>query len=292
MLTLLLVLFAVCLDVSNAFNNVRPQTFPSLLPFDERPKLILISGCSGTGKSTFGMSVALDHGILSCISTETFKYVMQSFIDPSISPPLYRSASFEPARQNIGPVKSWRESCTVLKHSVENLVEETIKRGDSLVVEGVHLIPSRELIEKWESNGGVAQGFLLTVSNEQTHKNMLLKRGTLTGQNQEEDCKAFQRVRLIQDEMIRLANEADWMVKDHNLLPGPLETIGSDLWSKEEIGWSPAKNKPKKRRKKTRILEVYNSSPYSIMVDQPASKGKLPTSVTTKSTKKIRSWNR
>mmetsp|Transcript_25069 Transcript_25069/g.54204 ORF Transcript_25069/g.54204 Transcript_25069/m.54204 type:complete len:174 (-) Transcript_25069:949-1470(-) len=58
----------------------------------EPPKLILISGCPGTGKSTFGMSLALEQGILKCISTDTVRAVMRSYVPGSISPPLHRSS--------------------------------------------------------------------------------------------------------------------------------------------------------------------------------------------------------
>jgi len=56
------------------------------------PKLILITGCPGTGKSTFGMSLALEQGILKCISTDTVRAVMRSYVPESISPPLHRSS--------------------------------------------------------------------------------------------------------------------------------------------------------------------------------------------------------
>jgi 2-phosphoglycerate kinase len=233
--SVLLVLFAVCFNTANAFNDIKSRAFLSPPHADDSPKLILISGSSGTGKSTFGMSVALDQGILNCVSTETLRSVMQSFIDPEISPALHRSSSFEPTGQNNDPVKSWRETCTVLEHSVEALVEEMTQRGVSLVVEGVHLVPSKELIQKWETSGGVAIGILLTISSEETHKSMLLKRGTLTGQGEAEDLKAFQRVRVIQDEMIRLAREADWLLVEQNLQPDPLEAVASSLWNEETV---------------------------------------------------------
>ena len=38
-----------------------------------KPQLVLIAGCTGTGKSTFGMSVALNQNILKCISTDTIR---------------------------------------------------------------------------------------------------------------------------------------------------------------------------------------------------------------------------
>lgn len=70
-----------------AFNSpppLRDGKFP--------PKLILIAGCPGTGKSTFGMSLALEQGILKCISTDTVRAVMRSYVPESISPPLHRSS--------------------------------------------------------------------------------------------------------------------------------------------------------------------------------------------------------
>lgn len=67
-----------------SFNN------PALRATKDHPKLILISGCPGTGKSTFGMSLALEQGILKCISTDTVRAVMRSYVPESISPALHR----------------------------------------------------------------------------------------------------------------------------------------------------------------------------------------------------------
>ena len=98
--------------------NAPPPLRDGKLP----PKLIIITGCPGTGKSTFGMSLALEQGILKCISTDTgefkgsfficldltlmkiqlkFQYmtvraVMRSYVPESISPPLHRSSYGEP----------------------------------------------------------------------------------------------------------------------------------------------------------------------------------------------------
>ena len=197
------------------------------------PKLILVGGCAGTGKSTLGMSLALDQGILSCVSTETLRTVMKSFIAPDISPALHRSTTFEPNGQNEDPIKSWRETCTVLRRSIEELLDETIQKGRSLVLEGSHLIPSDDLMKKWEKSGGTAVGILLEVPSEDIHRSMLLKRGTLLGQDGEEQQKAFQRVRVIQEEMVRLAQSAGWLVVEQNMLPDPMETVARKLWKKE-----------------------------------------------------------
>jgi 2-phosphoglycerate kinase len=159
---------------------------------------------------------------------------MRSFIAPEISPALHRSsyASVE----GDHPVKSWRETCAVLQHSVEELVDEMILRGVSLVVEGVHLVPNDDLIHKWEEAGGVALGILLTVSDEEAHKSLLLRRGSMTGKGEDAKLEEFARVRVIHDEMIRLAkDDSHWMLIEQKLEPDPLELVASQLWNGESI---------------------------------------------------------
>jgi 2-phosphoglycerate kinase len=175
------------------------------------------------------MSVALDQGILKCISTDTVRAVMRSFIPVSISPALHRS-SYD--GNDNDPVKSWRETCTVLDTSLEGLIDDAIHRNVGLVLEGVSLEPKSSLIDKWEKAGGVAIGCLLTVSDEKTHRKLLAGRGMLgTGQQEKDEKKLanFERIRMIQDEMIRLAQESKWQMIEQKIEPDPLEIIANKL---------------------------------------------------------------
>ena len=134
------------------------------------------------------------------------------------------------------PVRSWRETCTVLEASIDGLVDDAIYRGMSLVVEGVHVVPSDALIKKWEGIGGVATGCLLTIKDADAHKKLLQRRGDMTGIYSQEEKKlaSFDRVRLIQEEMIRLAEEADWLLIEQKLEPNPLEMVASRLWQQND----------------------------------------------------------
>lgn len=203
---------------------------PKKTPSSDEPKLILIGGAPGTGKSTFGMSVALDQGILKCISTDTIRAVMRSFVAKDVSPALHRS-SYAEAFEGDDPVRSWRETCAVFSASVESLVDDAIARKVGLVVEGVHIIPDIKLIQKWEEAGGVATGCLLQVSNPETHKKLLKKRGFITGnvENEEKKINAYERVRAIQDEMMRLADDSGWLRIEQRTEPDPLEMVASKL---------------------------------------------------------------
>jgi len=198
---------------------------------NDKPKLILIAGCPGTGKSTFGMTVALDHGILKCISTDTVRAVMRSFVPKELSPALHRS-SYAQAYTDDNPVRSWKETCSVLDASVESLVDDAISRHVSLVIEGVHIVPSSRLIKKWEDSGGVALGVLLQIQDAEVHKRLLTRRGFTTGRMGAEKKKmgSYDRIREIQAEMMRLAQESGWLQIEQKTEPDPLELVTMKLF--------------------------------------------------------------
>lgn len=130
------------------------------------------------------------------------------------------------------PVKSWIETCKVLDSSVEGLVDDAIQRGVSLVLEGVSIRPSRKYIDRFAAAGGTAVGVLLVVSDEERHKKLLLKRGMLTGNTEAEERKVanFDRVRKIQDEMIRSARESGWVLIEQRVDPDPLDVVADELY--------------------------------------------------------------
>ena len=79
---------------------------------------------------------------------------------------------------------------------------------------------------------GTACGVLLVVSNEETHKDLLLKRGFITGNKaaEEKKMKSYDRVRLIQDEMIASAKDSDWVLIEQRVEPDPLDVVSNELY--------------------------------------------------------------
>jgi len=159
---------------------------------------------------------------------------MRSFIPKNISPPLHRS-SYASASDHDDAVESWMETCSVLEASVEELVTDSIRRRQGLVLEGVSIAPSTKLIDIWEAGGGVATGCLLTVSNAPTHKSLLRRRGDFAGEGSEQKVKdekkiaSFDRIRKIQDEMVKLARKSNWIVMEQKVEIDPLEIIANQL---------------------------------------------------------------
>eukprot|EP01040_Poterioochromonas_malhamensis_P012878 gene12878-14108_t len=187
-----------------------------------KPELILISGCTGTGKSTFGMTLALNRGIVRCISTDSVRQVLRSF---SNNTAVHRSSY-----GGVGdPVLQWRECCSVLDSSIENLVQDSIARGSSLVLEGVHIVPSNHLLDRWTEAGGVAIGIVLSINDPEAHKNLIFSRGEASKKGADHQIKALERIRTIQEEMIRLGKENNWLQIERKIEPDPIDVIHSTL---------------------------------------------------------------
>lgn len=189
------------------------------------PELVLISGCTGTGKSTFGMEAAISRGMLKCISTDTIRQVMRTY---DKSPALHRS-SYMGSRDAI---VDWIETCDIVRDAARNIVSDSIRRGTSLVLEGVHLIPSKDLLQLWTENGGVAVGVVLSVPDPQAHRGLLIKRGLVTGKGAEEQLRHIDRIRCIHDEIVRRGRSHEWLVVEQviaseDIPPAAITTVAS-----------------------------------------------------------------
>ena len=100
-------LFLILSQTSHLFNfykQVRTMSWVShkLPRRGQLPRLILVSGCTGTGKSTFGMEVAINQGVLKCISTDTIRQVMRT--DCVTFPSRHSRGSRAPSPLNTAPL--------------------------------------------------------------------------------------------------------------------------------------------------------------------------------------------
>jgi len=166
------------------------------------------------------MEVAVREGILKCISTITIRQVQREYDD---SPALHRS-TFEGEGDAI---QDWLECCDVLDDSIVGIVDDSLRRGVSLVLEGVHIVPNNALIEKWTRGGGVAVGVVMTIPDRDTHKEMIARRGF----GAEEQLEKFDRIRAIHDEMARRGVESGWLAIEQvpSFSPKPLDVLMEHL---------------------------------------------------------------
>ena len=176
-----------------------------------RPRLLVVSGSSGVGKSTISARAASSLGFSKVASTDTIRETLRTQFDAEQEPALHRS-SFEPA--GGGAVEDWHDTVEVLSDAVEAVIERAVSKRSDLLLEGVHIIPSSPVLDGWRESGGVATGVLLHVDDEDAHRRFISTRERHNERGLGHYLGNLNRIRAIQDEMISNASESGWLVLD------------------------------------------------------------------------------
>lgn len=113
-----------------------------------KPLVILICGASGVGKTSVGLALANLLKISRVVSTDAIRQIMRLMISSELMPALHAS-SFS-AWQHTGAelsgehppvVQAFREQAVRVGVGVRAMIERAIEEHESLVIDGVHLLP-------------------------------------------------------------------------------------------------------------------------------------------------------
>ena len=135
------------------------------------------------------------------------------------------------------PIVNWLECCDAVQDGVDAIVDDSLRRGTSLVLQGVLIKPERRLIDKWVQGGGMAMGTVLSIQEDDLHQKVISSRGKKTGDGGDGAklrLENFQRIRTIHDETIRMAKANDWLIihQQPTLQPRNLDVLNAALNNK------------------------------------------------------------
>ena len=175
------------------------------------PRLLMIVGTSGVGKSTMSAKLASSLGFSKVASTDTVREVLRTQLTSSESPPLHRS-SFESAGGSS--VEDWKETVEVVSEGVRAVIDRALGKGSDLLLEGVHYFPNREIIEEWREAGGIATGVVLYVTSENRHRGMIANREKHNGKQVDHYLGNLDRIRGIQENLVVSGSQSGWLLID------------------------------------------------------------------------------
>ena len=176
------------------------------------PRLLVIAGSSGTGKSSTARRILLERDFTRCVSTDAIREVLRTTDAERTRPALHRS-SFSLGGTGDA-VLDWLETCDELEHGVRATIERARREGVDLLLEGVHVIPMDRLLQAWRQDGGVAVGVVLRVDDEGRHEAMLREREQASWRRADRYIASLDRIRAIQDGLVDRAKVAGWPIID------------------------------------------------------------------------------
>ena len=187
------------------------------------PRLLLIAGATGVGKSTAAVGVAQRSGFTRVMSTDAIREIMRA-TDPEQSIPALHRSSFSNGESGEA-VLDWTETCRAVEAGIAASVDRARREGIDLLIEGVHLVPASRWIRAWEEAGGVALGVVMIVDEERAHQNMLKTRDAHSYRRSDRYLANFKRIRAIQDACIERAKIANWTLVDPTRVDDDVERI-------------------------------------------------------------------
>ena len=187
-----------------------------------KPRLLVITGSSGVGKSTLSARAAASLGFSKSASTDTIREALRTQFDADELPALHRS-SFESA--GSGVVEDWHETVRVLSEGVAAVVRRASMKGSDLLLEGVHVIPDAQILNDWRGAGGIACGVVLYVEEGDRHQRFIVRRERHNNRGLAHYLDNLDRIREIQREMVSNGREAGWLVMDASAQDDPVGMV-------------------------------------------------------------------
>jgi 2-phosphoglycerate kinase len=140
----------------------------------DKPLVILVGGTTGVGKSTIATEIAHRLGITRIISTDSIREVMRGIFSRDLMPAVYES-SFDawrglriPVPQGANPViVGFREQTAVVTTAIKSLVERAMAERESMVIEGIHLVPGYLETDAFENAWVVP--LVIAVDDDESH---------------------------------------------------------------------------------------------------------------------------
>jgi 2-phosphoglycerate kinase len=180
----------------------------------DRPLVVLIGGTTGVGKSTIASEVAHRLGITRISSTDSIRQVMRGILTVDLMPAIHESAFMAwkglrvPVPEGANPViVGFREQTAAVTTGVKALIDRAVLEGNSMVIEGIHLVPGY-LDPAGFGNARVVQ-LVIGVRDEQSHlSHFYIREVTTEGSRPLDRYRAnFENIRLLGGYIEDLARE-------------------------------------------------------------------------------------
>lgn len=184
----------------------------------ERPLVVLLAGAPGVGKSTLATMLAHRLGVTRVIATDAVRQVIRAFFSVEFMPAVHFS-SFEAgggldahALGGTDPdIAGFIRQAESVRTGVEAIMDRAIKEQQSMVLEGVHLIPG-SIREELRARC-IPVHAVVTVDDQELHRGHFSLRGAERPATRYLD--RFEQIRKLQAHLVQRAEEAGVPIVDN-----------------------------------------------------------------------------
>ncbi len=184
-----------------------------------QPIVILIGGATGTGKSTLAMELAYRLGIVWVTSTDLIRETMRTVLSPDLVPGLHDHSFrgmvvggqvLSNPRERV--LAGFQQQCAQVAVGIKAAIRRALLENTHIIIEGTHVTPPFSQYMPALAEAHLA-GLILAIPEEKTHRNRFPERSKQQKHRAAATyLEAFQSVRWIHDDLLRMAEEGEVVV--------------------------------------------------------------------------------
>ena len=196
-----------------------------------KPYVILIGSASGIGKSTIASEISKKLNIKYLIETDFIREIVRGIIGSDYAPALHKSSynaytALRDASNYENDTKlieaGFEEHASFVLPAVEKVIRRSIKDKDSIVIEGVHLIPGLIDTKQFENDANVY--FFILTADREAHQERFISRAIAIKRGGAQ-LDYFKENRIINDDLIRKANSLSIPVINNKSMDSTLKKM-------------------------------------------------------------------
>ncbi len=197
----------------------------------DKPLIILFGGATGVGKTSVATEVAHRLGIGQILSTDTVREMMRMMFSREILPTIHTS-SFEAWKEMLPDEKpshavavAFREQCIRVIVGVRAMLERAVLENNTLVIEGVHLVPGLLPLEDFEDRAYVIPVVISTLDKSALLQRFPARQSQAQQRTAERYRQNFKSILRIQDFILEHAETEDVPSIENTNLDETISTV-------------------------------------------------------------------
>lgn len=196
-----------------------------------KPYVILIGSASGIGKSTIASEISNKLNIKYLIETDFIREIVRGIIGSDYAPALHKSSydAYTTLRDSINYDSEeklieagFEEHASFVIPAIEKVIKRSVKDKESIVIEGVHLVPGLINTEQFKNDANVY--FFILTADKEAHQERFISRAIAIKRGGAQ-LDYFRENRIINDALIRKARSLSVPVINNKSMDKTLKKI-------------------------------------------------------------------
>ena len=187
---------------------------------DGKPVFVLVGGSTGVGKTSIAVEIGRRLQISHVIGTDSIRQIMRLMFSEDLMPEIHASTydaheMLDRSDEGDAVIASFRDQAQKIAVGVQALIERALEERNSLLIEGVNLLPSLVDLTRYEGEAHVVQLVVAALDPSAWRSRFHERQSVQETRAASRYLDHFEQIRLIQDHILQEADHFGLQIIDN-----------------------------------------------------------------------------